>query len=96
MPGFDLREEQDIFLYSTVSTLALEPTKPPVYSFTKGNWLGHETDRSPSSNAKVKNGGAVYVLPKHVFMVWCLFNQAQGQHRNLCINDHNAKNMYQP
>jgi hypothetical protein len=36
-----------------------------------------EADHSHPSNAKVRNGGAIPPLP-HVFMTWCLINEAQG------------------
>jgi hypothetical protein len=35
-------------------------------------WLGHEAGHSPSPSAKVKNGGAIFQLPTHIYMAWCL------------------------
>jgi hypothetical protein len=31
-----------------------------------------QTDRSPPSNAEVKNSGAVPLFPRYVCLVWCL------------------------
>jgi hypothetical protein len=67
-PEFYTREGQVIFLYSTASRLALEPTYPPIqwvpvvlYSGVKRP--GCEADHSPPSCVEVKNGGAVSALP---------------------------------
>jgi hypothetical protein len=61
-----------IFLFPTTSRLALGPTQSPI------QWVmgtispgikrpGHETNHSPPSSAKVKNGGAIPPHP-HDFM----------------------------
>jgi hypothetical protein len=36
----------------------------------KVKWMGCEADHSPASNAKVKNGNAILLLP-HVLLMWC-------------------------
>jgi hypothetical protein len=57
-----------IFLYSTASALALQPTQPPM------QWaLGvvspetkqprHDADHSPLSCVEIKNGGVIPLLP---------------------------------
>jgi hypothetical protein len=57
-----------IFFFSTVSTLALGPTQPPI-QWVPGvlslgvKRLGREADHSPPSSAEVKNCGAVPPLP---------------------------------
>jgi hypothetical protein len=73
--GAWFRQEQEIFLYFTVSRPALGPTQPPV------RWApgalsprvkrpGHEADHLPPTTAEVGNGGAVPPLP-HTFS-WCV------------------------
>jgi hypothetical protein len=66
--GFDSHQGQEIFLYSTVSILALEPIQPPIQweprAHTSGvKQPGREGDHSPPSNAKVKNVGAIPPFP---------------------------------
>jgi hypothetical protein len=67
-PGFDCRQGQGIFLYSTAARPALEPTQPPI------QWVsgalspgvkrpGREVDHSPPSGAEVKTGGPIPPLP---------------------------------
>jgi hypothetical protein len=57
--GFDSRWELGIFLFTTASRTALEPTQPPI-QWVKGSLLlgvkrpGREIDHSPSSSAEVK------------------------------------------
>jgi hypothetical protein len=63
-PGFHSRQEQEIFLFSTVSRLALGPTQPPIQwvlgAFSPGaKRPGREANHSPLSSAEVKNGGAI-------------------------------------
>jgi hypothetical protein len=65
-PGFDSRQELEIFLYSTASSsgdhLASHPVGPRGSS-PGVRRLGREADHSPPSSAKVKNGGAIPSLP---------------------------------
>jgi hypothetical protein len=55
------------YFYSTAFTLARGPTQPPVMgtrgSFPGVKWQGLEADQSPPPGAKVKNGGAIPLLP---------------------------------
>jgi hypothetical protein len=51
-------------MFSTVSRLSLEPTQPPIQWVlailsTRVKKPGRESDHSPPSTAKVKNGGAI-------------------------------------
>jgi hypothetical protein len=51
-----------IFLFCTVSRLTLGLLQPPIQwvpgvIFPGVKWLGHESDKSPPSSAKFKNGG---------------------------------------
>jgi hypothetical protein len=62
--GFDSRQGQEIFLFSTASRPPLGPTQPPIKwvpsSISPGlKRVGRETDHSPPSSAPVKNGGAI-------------------------------------
>jgi hypothetical protein len=77
-PRFDPRQRQDIFLYSTASTSALEPPQSHI------QWVqeavsprvkrpGREVDHSPSS-AEAKSGGAIRQFLPHIFMACCLIN----------------------
>jgi hypothetical protein len=66
-PGFNSRQGQEIFLYSTASRPALGLTQPPVQwmpgALSPGVKLpGREADPSPPSNTEVKNGGAIPLL----------------------------------
>jgi hypothetical protein len=62
--GFDSRQGNEIFVYSTASRPALGPTQPPI-QWVPGNrlvgvkWPERESNHSPPSTAEVKNGGAV-------------------------------------
>jgi hypothetical protein len=66
-----------IFLFTTASRTALEPSQPPIQwipgAFSLGiKWLGREPDHSPPSNAEVKNAWSYTSTPQYVFMAWCL------------------------
>jgi hypothetical protein len=58
--GFDFRQRMEIFLFTTESRTALEPTQPPI-QWVPGalslrvKWQRREADHSPPSSAKVKN-----------------------------------------
>jgi hypothetical protein len=72
--GFDSRQGQEIFLYSTASRPALGPTQPPI-QWVPGELspgvkrLRREGDHSPPSSVQIKNGGAIPPLP-HTSS-WC-------------------------
>jgi hypothetical protein len=58
--GFNFRRELGIFLFTTASRTALEPTQPPIQwvpgAFSLGiKRPGCEADHSPPSSAEVKN-----------------------------------------
>jgi hypothetical protein len=62
--GFDSREGQEIFPFSTASVPALGPTQPPIQWVPKALYQGikrmrREADQSHPSSAEVKNGGAI-------------------------------------
>jgi hypothetical protein len=57
---FDSRRELGIFLFTTMSKMALEPTQPPIKWVPGALSLevkrpGREADHSPSSSAEIKN-----------------------------------------
>jgi hypothetical protein len=62
------QQRQEIFLYSTMSTLAMMLIQPPI-QWVPGalsprlKQLGHEADHSPSSSAEDKKGDAIPPLP---------------------------------
>jgi hypothetical protein len=67
-PGFDSRQGHEILPYSTASRPALGPTQAPIQWAPGALSSGvkrprHESDHSPTSNAEVKNGGAILPLP---------------------------------
>jgi hypothetical protein len=66
-----------IFLFTTMSRLALWPAQPPIQWILEAvslgvNWLGHEADHSPLSSAKVKKAWSYTSTPPYVFIAWCL------------------------
>jgi hypothetical protein len=57
--GFNSQQRLGVFLFNTMSRLALGPTQPPsqwvLETLSQGTkWLGHESDHSPSYSANVK------------------------------------------
>jgi hypothetical protein len=56
---FNSCQEQQIFLFSTQPNSEAHPD-----SYTIGT-SGLHADHSPPSTAKVKNGGAILILPAH-------------------------------
>jgi hypothetical protein len=66
--GFDSRWGLGIFLFTTASRTALEPTQPPIQWVLGALSLG------------IKRPGreAIHPLPQYAFMAWCLV-KAQGQ-----------------
>jgi hypothetical protein len=75
--GFNSQQGLGIFLFITVSIMALGPTQFP-FQWVTGTlslgvkWLGREADYSPPSSAEVKNAWSCTSTPQYVFMVWCL------------------------
>jgi hypothetical protein len=64
--GFESQQGLEIFLFATMSRMALWPTQPPVQwipgALSLGvKWLGHEADHSPPSSAEVKNVLELYL-----------------------------------
>jgi hypothetical protein len=62
--GFDPRQQQKIFIFSTVSKSVVGPTHPPIQWVSGAIFLevkrqGGEANHSPPSSAEVKNGGAL-------------------------------------
>jgi hypothetical protein len=71
-PGFDFRQGQEIFVFSTASRTALGPTQPPIQWVlrTLSPWVkqsGREADHSPPTGAEVKNTW-IYTSSPYVFM----------------------------
>jgi hypothetical protein len=66
----------NFFLFTTMSRMALRPTKPPIQwvmsSFPVVKQPGHEADHSPPSSAEVKNAWSYTSNPQYVSMAWCL------------------------
>jgi hypothetical protein len=58
--GFESRQGLGIFLFTTVSRQALEPTQPPIQWVPRAlslgiKWPGREADHSLPSSAEIKN-----------------------------------------
>jgi hypothetical protein len=75
--GFDFRQRLEIFLFTTASRTALEPTQPPIQwvpgALSRGvKQLGREADHSPPSSVEVKNAWSYTSTHQYVFMAWCL------------------------
>jgi hypothetical protein len=71
---FDSQQEQEIFLYSITSRLALGLIQPPVQRVLGAlspeiKQLVYEAVHLPPSSAEVKNGGAIPPLPIHLYGV---------------------------
>jgi hypothetical protein len=75
--GFDSRRGLRIFLFTTASRTALEPTQPPI-QWVPGTLSlgikrpGREADHSPPSSAEVKNAWSYTSTLQYVFIAWCL------------------------
>jgi hypothetical protein len=74
---FNSWQSEEIFLFSTMSRLALGPTQPPsqwvLGPLSKGaKWLGHEADHSSPSNADVNNEWRYTFSSSYFFVAWCL------------------------
>jgi hypothetical protein len=66
-----------IFLFYTMSILALRPTQAPIQWIAGVLSLGvkrprREADHSPPSSAEITMYGAILPLPLDVFMAWCI------------------------
>jgi hypothetical protein len=75
--GFDSRRGVGIFLFTTVSRMALGATQPSIQwvpgALSFGvKWPGREADHSPPSSAEVKNEWSYASTPQYIFMEWCL------------------------
>jgi hypothetical protein len=58
--GFDSWQQLGIFLFTTMSRMAVGPTQPPIQWIPGAlsldvKWPRHDVDHSPPSSAKVKN-----------------------------------------
>jgi hypothetical protein len=70
-----------IFLFTTMSRMALGPTQPPIQWVPGALSLGvmqpgREAYHSPPSSAELH--GAVPSLPQYTFMAWCLVKKCIG------------------
>jgi hypothetical protein len=68
-PGLDSRQGEEIFRYFPAFRLALQSTPTPIQLIAGALSLGvkrpgTETDHSPPSSAKVKNGKAIPPIPR--------------------------------
>jgi hypothetical protein len=83
--GFNSQQELGIFLFTTMSRMALGPTQSPIQCVLGALSVGvkrpgREADHSPPSSAKVKECVELYLHPQYAFMAWCSVNKkAQGQ-----------------
>jgi hypothetical protein len=73
---FESRQGLGIFLFTTASRTALEPTQPPIQWVPGALSLGVkrpgcEAEHSPPSSAEV-NAWSYTSTPQYVFMAWCL------------------------
>jgi hypothetical protein len=70
--GFDFQRVLGVFLFTTVSRMALGPTQPPIQWVSGAPSLavkrpGREADHSPPSSAEVKNAYSyTSTLPIHL------------------------------
>jgi hypothetical protein len=76
-PKFCTHSVSGIFLFTTASRTALEPTQPPIQQVLGDpslgvKWPGREVDHSPPSSAEVKNEWSCTSTPPYAFMAWCL------------------------
>jgi hypothetical protein len=75
--GFESRQGQGIFLFTTASRPALEPTQPPIQWVLGALSLGvkrpgREADHSPPSTVEVENAwSSIPSLLQYTSMAWC-------------------------
>jgi hypothetical protein len=74
--GFESRQGLRIFLFSTVSRLALGPTQPPIQLVAGALSLGvkrpgREADHSLYLMPRSRISRAIPPLPQYVFTAWC-------------------------
>jgi hypothetical protein len=74
---FDSRWGRGIFLFTTASRTALEPTQPPIQwvprALSRGvKRLGREADHLPPSSTEVTNAWSYTATPPIVLIAWCL------------------------
>jgi hypothetical protein len=90
--GFEPRQWLGIFLFTTVSRTAQEPTHPPI-QWAQGLFLWVKRpervdDHSPPSSDEVKNAWSYTFTPQFAFMAWCSVRE-QGQRQiYLLCNPH--------
>jgi hypothetical protein len=89
-PGFEFWQGQD-FLLSTMSRLALGPTQPPIQCIPGVISLGekppgHDTDHSPPSSKKIKNGGVIPPLPYVIMAMVELYLHSPICHHGMVLN----------
>jgi hypothetical protein len=71
-----------MFIFTTASRPALEPTQPPIQWEPGALSLGvkqprRRADHSPPSSAEIKNAWCYTSTPPYAFMAWCSV-KAQG------------------
>jgi hypothetical protein len=80
---FESQRGLGIFLFTTMSRLALGPTQPP-FQWVPGalplgvKGTGHEADHSSPISAEVKNVWRYTSIPHYAFMAWYSVKE-QGQ-----------------
>jgi hypothetical protein len=80
---FESRQELGMFLLTTASRAAVEPTQPPIQWVTWALSLGIkrpelEADHSHPSSAEVNNAWSYISTPQHAFMAWCSVKKSTG------------------
>jgi len=71
--GFDSRRDLGIFLFTTASRMALEPSQFPVQLLrwapnSREKWHAREADHPPPSNAEVRNLWSYTFTSKYILM----------------------------
>jgi hypothetical protein len=74
--GIGVPGRMGVFLFTTLSRLALGPTQPVIQWVPGALSLGvkqpgHEAGHSPPSSAKVKNAWRYISTPQYAFRAWC-------------------------